>query len=72
MMGAPSIPEEAAIDETGEVAPEKSADEISGDNESADGSGSAEVAEVNSDGAESAEGGTSDVVEEEPTEASTL
>jgi len=72
MMGGPSIPEETAIDETGEVAPEKSADEISGDNESADGSGSAEVAEVNSDGAESAEGGTSDVVEEDPTEASTL
>ena len=64
--GAPSIPEETAIDETGEVAPEESADEISGDNESPDGSGSAEVAGDNLDGAESAEGGNSEVIEEKP------
>ena len=67
MMGAPSIPEETTLNETGEVAPEESADEISGDNASAaDGSGSAEVVENVSDGAESADMGTSEVVEEKP------
>jgi hypothetical protein len=66
-MGAPSIPEETTLNETGEVAPEESADEISGDNASAaDGSGSAEVVENVSDGAESADMGTSEVVEEKP------
>jgi len=64
MMGSPPIPEETAVDKTGEVAPEESADEISGHDESTDGSGSAEVADSSSDGAQSAEGGTSDVVED--------
>jgi len=64
VMATPQITEE----NIGEVAPEESADEISGDSESADGNGSAEVADDNSDGAESAEGDTSDVVEEKPTE----
>jgi hypothetical protein len=66
-MATPQITEE----NIGEVAPEESADEISGDSESADGNGSAEVAEDGSDGAESADGNTSDVVEEKPTEDST-
>jgi len=65
--GACLIPEETTVDDTGEIAPEEPADEISGDSESADGSGSAEVADDDSDGAESPEGDTSDVVEEEPT-----
>jgi hypothetical protein len=63
VMGAPAIPEEAtAAEESAEVAPENSADEISGADQSVDGSGSAEVAE----------GDTGNLVEEEPTEASKL
>ena len=65
---APSIVDETTVEEIGEVAPEKSADEISGDNASAaDGSGSAEIADADGDGAASAEAAdTSNVVEEKP------
>jgi hypothetical protein len=52
MVDAPEIAEETTVNVTDEVAPEESADEISGDDESA-------------------EGGTSDLFEQEPTEAST-
>jgi hypothetical protein len=70
VMGAPSIPEETTFDNTAEVAPDESLDQVSGDSVSTDGSGSAELAEDISDGAESSEGATSDVVTEETTEDS--
>ncbi|MCG6917433.1 MAG: PPC domain-containing protein [Deltaproteobacteria bacterium] len=70
VLGAPAIPEETTIDNTAEVVPDESVDQVSGDSASTDGSGSAELAEDDSDGAESAEGGSSDVVTEETTEDS--
>ena len=72
MMGAPAIPEETTVSETSEIPPEKSADVISGDNEPIDdGSSNTQVTDDYSNGAESPEGGdTTNVVEEDPPEAS--
>jgi len=70
VMGAPPILEETTVDETGVVAPEKSADEIYGQDESADVSGSAEVVDDDGDGTKSTDVDTSELVEEESTEAS--
>ena len=70
VMGAPAISEETTIEDTAEVAADESVDQVSEDSVSTDGSGSAELAQDDSDGAESAEGGTGDVVPEETTEDS--
>jgi hypothetical protein len=73
VMGAPSIPEETTtVGEPGEVASGESADQISGADASVDGSGSAQVTDDYNEGVGSAEGDTSNLVEEDPPEASKL
>jgi hypothetical protein len=74
MKGAPAIPEETTVDQAGqEVAPGEPAAQVSGNNESVAGSdGSVQATDDYNDGVGSSEGDNSNVVEEDPPEASKL